>query len=439
MKRTRSPARGILLHARFLIATLTLLAACSAPTWREPEPLEGVAFLERAETRTAGELTVTVAVPTREETKRIFGTSLYAERIQPVWIQVENAGEVPRILLKVGLDPDYFSPLETAHRRHSGSAERRFEMDRFFYSMSFHNPIPPGSVTSGFVFTNLDEGHKAVNVDLLGDQSITSLSFVVEVPTIRTDSSAVDFDSIYETVTELSTEEELRAMLEALPSCTTNESGDREGDPLNVVLIGDRRYIFSALIRRGWHQTERTYFRSAVKTVWSFLFGSRYHYSPVSALYVFGRAQDVAMQKARDSIHHRNHMRFWRAPYDYRGQEIYIGQISRDIGVKFSWRTVTTHAIDPDVDDTRGNLIEDMAYSQAVSQVGWVKGSRVSTLEDTHTNLTPDPYYSDGLRAVLFFEERPHALTDIRILDWERSRAAELLIQHQQGEDGEDR
>jgi hypothetical protein len=102
----------------------------------------------------------------------------------------------------------------------------------------------------------------------------------------------------------------------------------------------------------------------------------------------------------------------------YRGQEVYVGQISRDIGVKFNRRTFTTHVIDPDVDDTRDGLIGDVAYSQSLHAAGYVRGAQRSTPEETHYNLTPDPYYSDGLRAVMFLGQRAVALDD-PALDWE--------------------
>jgi hypothetical protein len=34
-------------------------------------------------------------------------------------------------------------------------------------------------------------------------------------------------------------------------------------------------------------------------------------------------------------------------------------------------------------------------------------------------NLVGDPFYTDGLRAVLFFESRPYTLSDIEQLHWE--------------------
>lgn len=404
-----------------LLLVSAMLAGCGAPAWKKPVPLDQVDFMANARSETQGEVTVTVAVPGRDETEALFGTSLYSDLIQPVWIEVDNRSDTNYLLMEVGVDRMNYSPLETSYQRHSGGKETRMEMDRFFYSMDFKNPILKDSVSSGFVFTNLDEGHKAINVDLVGSNDLKTYSFVVKVPGIVTDSSLVDFENLYEEWIEINEEAALISVLESFPCCTTNKKGDGWGDPLNIVMIGESKNIFSALIRSGWHQTEVTHGASIMKTIRSFLFGSRYRYSPISPLYVFGRQQDTGMQKARSSITLRNHMRLWRTQYNYRGKAVFLGQISRDIGVKFNPRTITTHVIDPDVDDTRNNLAGDLAYSQSLAKLGYVRGSRVSTLRETYYNLTPDPYYSDGLRAVMFFEERPTSLDRIEILDWEET------------------
>jgi hypothetical protein len=422
------PAQHAWTRNAVLAAGVIFVAACGAPAWKPPVAQEQVGFMARSQSLERVDLTVTVAVPSREETEQLFGTSLYQDRIQPVWVEVENRGPDDYLLMRVGVDENYYSPLETSYQRHSGSKETRLDMDRFFHSAGFHNPIRAGAVTTGYVYTNLDEGAKAVNIDLVGNRSFESFSFVVPVPGLVTDVAQVDVNSLYEGWTELQTPVELRSGLEALACCTRNSKGDTNGDPLNIVMVGDIQHIFSALIRRGWHQTEVTYGASAWKTIKSFLFGTRYRYSPISPLFVFGRAQDVGLQKARESISLRNHMRLWRTRYNYRGKPVLMGQISRDVGVKFNKRTITTHAIDPDVDDTRDGLVGDMAYSQALWQVGYVRGSQRSTLQDTYYNLTPDPYYSDGLRAVMFFDERPIALADIAILDWEHPAQLDTLI-----------
>ena len=347
---------------------LLWLAACT-PAWKRPVPLEQIDLSARAVSKTHEGVTVTAAVPTREQTKALFGTSLYGDKIQPVWFSVDNRSDRAYILMRGGVDPDHFSPLEASYQRHSGSKQTRREMDLFFHSMAFRNPAPPGEVTSGFVFTNLDEGFKAINVDLVSTRNMLNFSMVVEVPGLVTDMSMVDFDSIYPGYLNVDDTDELISLLEALPCCTTNKKGDRNGDPLNLVFVGDREQMFAALIRRGWHATEVTYRSSAWKTIKSFFFGSSYRYSPISPLYVFGRPQDIGLQKARNSIHLRNHMRVWRTPYLYQGHEVYIGQISRDVGVKFNRRTITTHAIDPDVDDTRDALIGDLAMIGALGKM----------------------------------------------------------------------
>ena len=113
-------------------------------------------------------------------------------------------------------------------------------------------------------------------------------------------------------------------------------------------------------------------------------------------------------------------MRFWLSPIRFRGKKVFVGQISRDIGVKFTLKspTISTHVIDPDVDEARRYFIEDLAYSQALASFGFVKGVGTVSKEAPKMNLVGDPYYTDGLRAVLFFESRPFTLSDIGILDW---------------------
>ena len=61
------------------------------------------------------------------------------------------------------------------------------------------------------------------------------------------------------------------------------------------------------------------------------IFGGEYKYSPMSALYVYGRPQDLSLQKARDTIHLRNHLRLWASPWKYQGKRVWVGGISREV------------------------------------------------------------------------------------------------------------
>jgi len=413
-----------------LLATALIGQGCATS---DPGTQQHPPYQERAKTEVQGGLTVTVAVPTEEEAKAIYGVDLAEKGIQPVWIEIQNAAAIPYWFLSSGLDPNYFASSEAAFAFHSTSDDTNHAVDRRFDSLQFRNPIMPGAIASGFLLTNLDEGVKAVDIDLIARGDVKSFTFFTVDPTFKRRHTQIDLDDLYigDEIIHVDDEDQLRALLEQLPCCTMNEDGTEFGDPLNLVLIGERTDLTAALVRRQWHPTEIISAESLWRTVKSFVLGSRYRYSPISPLYVFGRPQDGAAQKARSTIHQRNHARFWLSPIRFQGKEVWVGQISRDIGVKFTLKspTFSTHVIDPDVDEARRYLIEDLAYSQALQRFGYVKGVGGTSREAPRSNLTGDPYYTDGLRGVMFIEPRPYSLSDLDFLDWDRPSSARRSLQ----------
>ncbi|MBW2410344.1 MAG: LssY C-terminal domain-containing protein [Deltaproteobacteria bacterium] len=388
-----------------------------------PRSFFDVAFRERSQSKFDDDVRVTVAVLSAEESRQLFGVDLARDRIQPVWVRVENHDTKDYWLMSSGLDPDYFSPLEAAYLNHFlffGSRNR--EMDDLFRSLSFRNPIVSGASVSGFLFVNLDEGMKVVDIDLVSRGKFKYFTFFMTVPGLKADYHEVDFEKLIpeDEIVEVD-ENQLRTALNNLPCCTAGEDGTEKGDPLNLVLIGHREDINAAFIRRGWLPAEQTYSKAIWKTIKSFLFGSRYRYSPLSPLYLYGRQQDFAGQKPRHTIHQRNHLRAWLSPLRYQGKPVWVGQISRDIGVRFTMKTwpPVTHKIDPDVDDAMYSLIEDLIYSQQISKTGWVKGVGAATRSKPRKNLTGDPYFTAGFRAVLVFDRRPNSFEDIQTFGWD--------------------
>ena len=402
------------------------LASCATLTTSpfNPRSINEVKFRDRLESKYDQDVRVTTAVPTAEEAQAIFGKNLAGKDIQPVWVKVENHSDKTYYLVTIAVDPNYFSPIEVSHSVHGGHSENvQKEIQYYFRSMTFRNPILPNTAVSGFIFTNLDEGEKVIQIDLIGDQEVKFFTFFAQIPGMRVDYRNVNFDSIYpeEDIVELKIDE-LKEALENLPCCTTDKEGKKFGDPLNLVIVGDFYNVASAFVRRGWVPAEETYSSAIWKTIKSYFFGSRYRYSPISSLYSFGRHQDLARQKPRHDVHERNHLRLWYTPMRYGGKHVFIGQISRDIGVRFTskaWPPVT-HKIDPDIDEARHSVIEDLLFSYTVSYVGWVKGVGRATPSKPRKNLTGDPYFTDGFRAVIFLDPGPTSLVQIRALDWER-------------------
>jgi hypothetical protein len=98
-----------------------------------------------------------------------------------------------------------------------------------------------------------------------------------------------------------------------------------------------------------------------------------------------------------------------------------------DVRFTFKTRPPVTHKIDPDVDEALHALLEDLVTSQQVSKLGWVKGvGKASRVKPRH-NLTGDPYFTFGLRAVLVFERRPVSFNEIQRFDWEASLSSTKL------------
>ena len=387
-----------------------------------PRLEEEGAFRERAQTKVEGNVRVTAAVPSAEESKRLFGVDIYKRGVQPIWLEIENKDEEPVYFLPIGLDPNYFSPIEAAYVNHFGfKTLANEEMNRHFYEQRQGIRIAAASVRSGFVYTPVDEGTKAFNVDLLGeDHEIRTFTFFINVPGIRADHHQVDFQALYSKDQIVSYDEEgLRKALERVPCCTKNKKGTEQGDPLNLVVIGDGDDVHNAFIRAGWDETEIIYGASAWKTGISFLFGGRYRYSPVSPLYVYGRRQDAAFQRARGTIHERNHLRLWLSPMRLNGKPVWVGQISRDIGVRFTRKTILTHKIDPDVDETRDFLLQDLWYSQGLYKAAYVRGVGPAPISEPRGNLTGDPYFTDGLRAVLWVSSDLVDLEAVEVVEWE--------------------
>ena len=167
-------------------------------------------------------------------------------------------------------------------------------------------------------------------------------------------------------------------------------------------MIGAVDTVLPPLARRDWHVTQTLSVTSAWRTLVSSLFGRPYRYSPVSSLYLFGRPQDIALQKARGTVNQRPHMRLWLAPVTLRGQPVWVGQISRDIGVRLTAKTLTTHKIDAEVDETRWYLLQDLFFSDGLSRFGFVGGVGPSRPDQARTNYTGDPYVTDGRRAIFW-------------------------------------
>jgi len=423
------------------------MASCAHYDHKE---LYEIDFMARAQTHVLGNVEVTATVLSDDESAALFGAFVAETGVQPVWIRIRNNDSVPYWLYSVSTDPEYFSPHEAAWKNHfTFGGYSNIEMNSTFRRLVIHPYIPAGETVSGFIYTRLDEWIKTFNVDLktVGSKG-KSFFFITKVPGFTADDNAeLDFDSLLQNknlanlkieslfpeqkIVDLETLKDLRKWLENLPGTVFGKDGTSPSDPLNLIMVGRLKNILPAYIMRGWRPAENANFGALWKMLKSFFFGSNYLYSPVSSLYLFGHKQDMALQKARATINERNHLRLWIAPAKFQGMPIVVGQISRDVGVKFTGKLSppTTHVIDPEVDEARWYLEQDLVLSQRVKYLGLCRGVGYAPESQPRHNLMGDPYYTDGLRLVIFFSDSPLSFMEINRLDWEKHEDMRYMIQ----------
>jgi hypothetical protein len=113
-------------------------------------------------------------------------------------------------------------------------------------------------------------------------------------------------------------------------------------------------------------------------------------------------------------------LRVWLTPLRYQGKPIWVGQVSTDLGGRFSASAEGTPRIQPDVDEARNDVVQDLLYSQALAKIGFVKGA--SSVSGPGPRPPPDgaSYRTDGLRAVLVFGGKTVSLAEVDFFAWER-------------------
>ncbi len=85
--------------------------------------------------------------------------------------------------------------------------------------------------------------------------------------------------------------------------------------------------------------------------------------------------------------------------------------------MRFTTKTITTHKIDPDVDETREFLLEDLGFNQSLKAIGYVGGVGAAPYEQPRGNLTGDPYFTDGERLVMWLSREPVGLDELQFID----------------------
>ncbi|EAQ98634.1 LssY C-terminal domain-containing protein [Congregibacter litoralis] len=437
-------------HATFWRSTLlvlvsAVLCACAIRGPYQPSSLAIPEALANVKTKAVNDVEVSVAILTDKEAEEHFGLPLGDNDIQAIWMRVTNATPSHLWFIPNVLDPDIYSPDEVTLV--TSGAIREEDRDRARQGIrdaSMRLSLGSDSVHEGFVFVPRANGGRYVDVRLVqdlaelqrqktaainddgtppvADQFEFRFGFAIPLPDGIFDYEKLDPEKTYvgKALPDLS-REELRERITTLPCCASNKEGTGDGDPVNVVIIAKAGDVLNSLSRAGWSFTHRITLKSVLHLAGATLQGNSYPVAPVSDLFLFGRKQDFALQRARNNIAQRNHMRLWLAPFTHHNTPVWVGQISRDIGIKITSESAsfTTHIIDPEVDLAREYLLHSLLADGLVQGFGFAAGSRAASKEQPALNLAKDPYFSDGLRLVLILSADPVPYTEIESLLWD--------------------
>jgi hypothetical protein len=330
----------------------------------------------------------------------MFGADVNKNNMQPLWIEVQNRTSQPLWLLHSGTDPDYFSPLEVAWSLHTLLGfTTNARIDNHFNKLGFRNPIPPGETRVGIVFTNPDRDPKLVNIDLFGSKTLVPFSLFVSVPDDVPDSRfALTLFQYRDTeIADYHDLASLRAALERLPCCATDQHATTGADPFNIVAIGSLGDIGAALVRRSYRRN----LRESDLDQWA-----------------FGRRPDVVLRKEAQAGTPATSIRAWLTPLRFNGEFVYVAQVGRPVGGRFARSGTTGDVLYGDVDEARNFLVQDMMYSGGLEKLGFLNGVGPAPQAHPRTTLNGAFYHTDGLRAVMFFATRPLSFTNVEILDW---------------------
>ena len=400
-----------------ILVLLALLSGCAMRPY-DPVEVSNAAFLQRAQTQEADNITISAAVPDAAESAALTGLDLYEDGIQPVWLRVENRGDTPVRVALWSVDRDYFSPIEVAYKhRKKFSSQGYRDMERWFRDNGMTRRVPAGETRSGFVFTHFKQGTKGFNVDIFSSLHPTTFTFFIPMPGFTADYTEVDFAALYTDEQRQNMDQEtLRRVLEdELGCCVTDPSGEAEGGPLNTVLVGTPLAVRRSLLRGDWTETQREEMERRS------LRDQRYH----------GRPADTSMTMTREDGNEQIVLQLWLTPWSVGARNVWVGQVyyttldqqwlSELAGGSYAADSnflsqFATESVSADVDGALAFLVQNFWYNQSLESFGLVDGVGASSVENPHATFRGDAFFTAGKRAVLFLSEQPVAIDEARII-----------------------
>ena len=181
-------------------------------------------------------------------------------------------------------------------------------------------------------------------------------------------------------------------MMDYLPPRVFNAEG-RQGDMLNLVLVGQKEDLLHAFARAGWVKTDKW----NPIFVWHLLLHATHDASiPMARFYLFGRVQDYsyALPEPGAVVSRRHHLRIWKTDHTIDGTPLWVGSATHDVAIEVAKRgRLINHRIDPAVDAERDFVGIDLTNTSSISRQEYLRSADPVFQAQTASGQT---YHSDS-------------------------------------------
>jgi hypothetical protein len=190
----------------------------------------------------------------------------------------------------------------------------------------------------------------------------------------------------------------LDEFINELPYWTRTKAKNSPSDLTNLVFLGNRDELLQAFAAAGWTLASSRDPNTEYETVRALAESRGYAEAPVSVLLLDGKPPQIVFEKTLNSINKRHHLRVWQIAQTWSGQTVWTAAATHDIGIGFSSHKTLTHRIDPNIDQERDKVSDDLRFAGCVTAPQMIERPNVPRITQ---NATGDQMVTDGRAAVL--------------------------------------
>ncbi len=211
-----------------------------------------------------------------------------------------------------------------------------------------------------------------------GTEMVVQLKHSAEIP---------DLDAASDEIAPMTEAEvvHVRHLLESLPQQQAERAQNRASDLVNILFLGTHDQIQRAFHAAGWTGEQRRSVLALYRMYHCMVQRVGYRMAPMSILRLNGAIPAVAFQKSLDTFSKRHHVRIWHQE----DSDAWLGAATEDTGYMFQ-RMHVTHATDPDIDNERAKVVNDLWFTGCLDAASLVSRESLKLADPDSRSIVTD-------------------------------------------------